>query len=71
MKTKLDKTILDSMSKDSGNWRRIFYFNGKDPRIIVPKLYPMLGWTLNFGNIYSYLAFIALCLVIMSTRYFL
>lgn len=36
------------------NWRGIFYVNKKDPRIVVPKRDPIMGWTLNFGNVWSY-----------------
>ncbi|MBN2639297.1 MAG: hypothetical protein JXR65_09460 [Bacteroidales bacterium] len=36
------------------NWRGIFYVNKKDKRLIVPKKAPTFGWTLNFGNPYSY-----------------
>jgi uncharacterized membrane protein len=33
----------------------IFYFNPKDQRILVPKRINMMGWTLNFASIYTYL----------------
>jgi uncharacterized membrane protein len=58
MKTKLDRQILDTMSKDPGNWKGPFYFNRKDPRLLVPKFYPALGWTLNFASPYAYLTLI-------------
>lgn len=48
MKSKPDKQFLDSMSKDPGYWKGPFYFNRKDPRLMVPKIHPFLGWTLNF-----------------------
>ena len=38
MKTKLEQQMLDMMSKNTNNWRGIFYVNRKDPRIIVPKV---------------------------------
>lgn len=66
MKKKLRKEFLDSMSRDAGNWKGVFYFNRKDPRIMVPKIFPMLGWTINFSNPYSYLlimGFIAIILI--------
>lgn len=69
MKTKHDKEILDSMSKNPNNWRGIFYFNRKDPRLIVPKLYPSMGWTLNFSSPYSYLFIIAIILIIVASTY--
>ncbi len=33
----------------------IFYYNPKDKRLIVPKQDKYRGWTLNFGNFYTYL----------------
>ena len=69
MKTKIDKVILDNMSKDATNWKGIFYFNRKDPRIIVPKIIPSMGWTLNFSNPYSYIALIAIIGVIILTQF--
>lgn len=50
MKKKLEKEIIDAMSKNPDNWKGIFYVNNKDPRIIVPKKNPSFGWTLNFGH---------------------
>ena len=34
MKTKLDKEILNTMSKDPGNWKGLFYFNRKASKIL-------------------------------------
>jgi hypothetical protein len=35
----------------SGNWYLFsFYFNRKDPRIIVPKRISSMGWTMNFAR---------------------
>ena len=46
----------------------LFYSNREDSRIFVPKRNPWMGWTLNFGNPYSYIviAAIVLFLVIMA-----
>jgi uncharacterized membrane protein len=71
MTTKLDQAILDSMSKNPNNWKGIFYFNRKDPRILVPKLYPMMGWTCNFAHPYSYIAMGCIILIIIGSVYFL
>jgi len=71
MKNKLDKAILDSMSKNPGNWKGIFYFNRKDPRLIVPKLYPSLGWTFNFASPYSYITIVCIILIIIAINFFL
>jgi len=51
------------MSKNSDNWKGIFYVNRKYPRIIVPKLNPSLGWTLNFGHVYAYLGLVVIILI--------
>jgi uncharacterized membrane protein len=60
MKSKPDKQFLDTMSRDPGNWKGPFYFNRKDPRLMVPKLRPSLGWTLNFSSPYAYLTILGL-----------
>jgi uncharacterized membrane protein len=65
MKSNPDKQFLDTMSRDPGNWKGPFYFNRKDPRLMVPKLHPSLGWTLNFGSPRSYIAIAALIAVII------
>lgn len=69
MKRKLDQHILDSMSKDLGNWRGPFYCNRKDPRLIVPKSEPMLGWTLNFANSYTYLLVFTIVIIIIGSQF--
>jgi len=65
MKSKFEKTSLDAMSKNPDNWKGIFYVNKKDPRIIVPKYYSSMGWTLNFGNINAYLGLLAIVIIIV------
>ncbi len=70
MKQKTKNTNYDLMSKNLNNWKGIFYVNPKDPRIIVPKMNPSLGWTLNFGNVYAYLGLIAIILIIIAFQYF-
>jgi len=69
MKTKLDQAILDSMSKNPNNWKGIFYFNRKDQRLIVPKLYPYMGWTFNFASPYSYITLFCIILIIIASNY--
>jgi uncharacterized membrane protein len=67
MKKKPDQQFLDNMSKDPGNWRGPIYFNRKDPRLSVPKLNPLLGWTLNFANPYVIIALtVILTIIIVS-----
>lgn len=53
MKNKTDNKLLDAMRKNPDNWKWIFYVNKKDRRIFVPKLNPMMGWTINFGNFWA------------------
>jgi uncharacterized membrane protein len=56
MRTNFDQFESDRMINDPTNYKwGIFYFNPKDKRIVVPKRSKMMGWTLNFGNLYSYL----------------
>jgi len=71
MKIKPDKEILDSMSKNHNNWNGIFYFNRKDPRLIVPKIQPSMGWTLNFASPYTYITLIGIILIIIASQYLL
>jgi len=69
MKTRLEKEILDTMSRNPNNWKGPFYFNRKDPRLIVPKFISSLGWTLNFASPYSYVFLIALALIIIAFQF--
>lgn len=68
MKTKLEKEILDAMSRDIMNWKGPFYFNRKDPRVLVPKFISSFGWTLNFANPYSYISLAAIALIIVLSQ---
>lgn len=70
MERKIRKENYDLMSKDPSNWKGIFYVNLKDPRMIVPKINPSLGWTLNFGNVYAYIGLITLIIIIATSQYF-
>lgn len=71
MKSKIDREILNRMSKDPGNWHGPFYLNRKDPRLIVPKYNPALGWTFNFASPYAYLTLFILALIIIASDYLL
>ncbi|HBF87704.1 MAG TPA: hypothetical protein DDX39_03595 [Bacteroidales bacterium] len=70
MKGKIEKQIQESMSKNPNKWRGIFYYNPKDPRIIVPKLNPMLGWTVNFSSPYAYITIIGIIVIVIASTYF-
>ena len=70
MKSKLEKELLETLWKDPSNWRGTFYFNKRDPRLMVPKLYPSLGWTVNFACPYSYIALGAIAIAIILIELF-
>ena len=65
MKNKTDKEVLDSIAKHPSNWKGVFYVNGKDYRLIVPKPNPSLGWTINFSSPYAYILLISIVLIIV------
>ena len=69
MNNKLNKEILDAMSKDLSYWKGPIYFNRKDYRLAVPKRYPGFGWTFNFANPYAYIILVAFILIVISLKY--
>lgn len=71
MKSKLEKAILDSMSKNPNNWKGVFYFNPKDPRLLVRKINPRMGWSFNFASPYSYITLICIVLITIASIVFL
>jgi len=60
--------MQDAREKNPDHWKGIFYINKYDDRIFLPKRNPSLGYTLNFGNLYSYviIAIIIMFIIIMS-----
>ncbi len=69
---RFDDDPLDRMRNDPENYKwGIFYFNSKDPRMLVPKRNRMMGWTMNFANPYSYLIIIGIAVfaIFMSNLY--
>jgi uncharacterized membrane protein len=53
----------DQWSKDPKNWKwGVFYYNKEDKRIFPPKRIPWMGWTINFANPKSILAFLIVLL---------
>ncbi len=67
---KIEKELLDTMHKNPSNWRGVFYFNRKDPRLTVPKL-SGLGWTFNFASIYTWLLLAAIILILVGAQFIL
>lgn len=49
----------------------VFYYNPKDKRVIVPKQDRNRGWTLNFGNLFTYLILVVVFLAIVFYNMFL
>jgi len=70
-RSELNHEMHDSMNKNPNNWWGILYFNRNDPRTLVPKSNPTLGWTLNFGNMNTYLAIIGVVLIVILFTYFI
>ncbi|WP_203532607.1 DUF5808 domain-containing protein [Draconibacterium halophilum] len=64
------KELMETMHKDPSNWRGLFYFNRKDPRLTVPKING-LGWTFNFASIYSWLIIVAIILILLGAQFLL
>ncbi len=50
-------------------WVHSFYINRYDSRIIVPKRNKMMGWTLNFGNPYTYVLIVIIITLIIISKY--
>lgn len=50
---------MDNLKEKNSVWKwGIFYFNPDDKRIFPPKKDPAFGWTVNFANWRSILAFV-------------
>lgn len=69
MRNKNDEQILEAMRKDPSNWRGPFYFNRKDPRLMVRKYYSHTGTTFNFASPYPYITIAAIILIIMAASF--
>jgi uncharacterized membrane protein len=54
------------MNNNPNNWKGMFYINRNDPRIIVQRRLPSLGWTLNFGKPISYILITLFVLAIIA-----
>ena len=56
----------DKWHSDPGNWKAgIIYYNPDDKRYFPPKRVSGMGWTINFANPYSVLAFMGLFVLIL------
>jgi uncharacterized membrane protein len=70
MKNKPDQQMLDQMSRNPAYWKGIFYVNKRDPRLIVPKLHPMMGWTVNFASPYAYVIIVFIIAFILASEFY-
>jgi uncharacterized membrane protein len=60
---KTSKETLKKWNQDSNNWKLgCLYFNPEDKRTFPPKRIPWMGWTVNFANLKSILAFLIMML---------
>ena len=47
---------MDPEINNPNNYKfSVFYYNTDDNRVFVPKRNKYMGWTLNFGNHFTYL----------------
>jgi uncharacterized membrane protein len=57
--TNPSKELLEKWHKDPHNWKwGNFYYNKEDHRLFPPKRISWMGWTINFANWKSILAFV-------------
>ena len=70
----LHNIVLQSginMKNNSEKYRLgLFYFDPKYSRIFVPKGHFLLGWTLNFGNRFSYFVISVIVVAIVLIGYY-
>lgn len=66
---KPNKEVDNICRIDSDGWYYCFYYNPSDSRIMVPKKYKLMGWTVNFGNPYSYVLIAVIIAIIIGSRY--
>ncbi|CCG52693.1 Probable transmembrane protein of unknown function [Flavobacterium indicum GPTSA100-9 = DSM 17447] len=61
---------LEQWHKDPNNWKLgLFYYNPDDERLFPPKRMKWAGWTVNFANPKSIVAFVVLVIVLLLFVY--
>ena len=69
---KPSKETLKKWHDDPANWKLgIFYYNKLDKRLLPPKRFWILGWTVNFANPYSILTLLGIVILIMAIFHYL
>ena len=69
---KPDKETRKAWHNAPANWKLgVFYYNKQDRRIFPPKRFQGMGWTINFANPFSYLAFVGMIIIlILAAKFF-
>lgn len=62
----MKKNIFNIISEKLTYLNGGFYSNKTDSRFLVPKEYPGIGWTLNFGNPKAVIMFILMLLIFIG-----
>jgi len=69
VKTQFEPFESDQMRNNPENYKwGIFYYNPQDSRVILPKRYKWMGWTLNFANPYTYMIILGIigCVILIE-----
>lgn len=53
------------------NWTDPLIKNKRDPRLMIPRPYPRVGWTFNFGHYLTWVFIIVLVAVIVLCSIYL
>ena len=66
------KETLEKWHKDPNNWKfGGIYYNKEDKRIFPPKRIAWMGWTINFANRNSIIAYLFLFgIIILMLRFY-
>jgi uncharacterized membrane protein len=63
------KNKLVEIKDESDYWKwGVFYYNPYDPRIMVPKRMPLMGWTFNFAQPGTIISIVGFSLFIILLR---
>ena len=60
----MEKAELQRLRANPANWHSLGFFQcAQDPRVIVPKKNPLLGWTINIAHKSAWFAFLGVGVV--------
>ncbi|MFY7758083.1 MAG: DUF5808 domain-containing protein [Flavobacterium stagni] len=65
---KWDDATLKRWKEDPNHWKcgGLFYYNPEDPRLFPPKPIEWMGWTINFANPKSVIAFVVIVGIVLG-----